>query len=104
MNRDQPSRLIDEPEPCFIRMKLIRNGPSVGARIFRRLGMLAGEINGQAADIYQIWHAGKFIDEVAFNILMTPPLLNPWIPVHVTDAGLAERVREAEEADYWWRP
>ena len=104
MNRDQPARRIDQPEPCFVRLKRFREGPFVGARIFRCLGMLMGEINGEIADIHEIWHAGELISEEQFNILMTPPLLNPWIPVHMTDAGLADRVREAEEADFWWRP
>jgi|ERR1700722_16240816 len=102
MNRDQKPRMMDEPEPCFIRMKLVRDGRYVGARIFYRLGMLAAEINGVIADPLQVWHAGEFIDEARYNILMADPPINPYLPVHVTDRGLAERVREAEEADYWW--
>lgn len=97
MNRDQPSRRMDEPQPCYVKLKRIRNGPYVGARIFLRLGMLAGEINGEVADVFEIWHAGELIDEERYNILMEPPLLNPWTPVYLSDAGLTDRAREAEE-------
>lgn len=104
MDRAQKPRLMDTPEPCFIRMKLIAKGPWIGARIFMRLGMLAGEINGVPADPIQIWHAGEFITEEQYAVMMEPPLLNPFIPVYVSDKGLSDAVKEAEEADYWWRP
>lgn len=104
MNRDQPARRIDEPEPCFVRMRLVAKGPWVGARIFIRLGMLAAEINGEPADPHQVWHAGEFIDETRYAILLEDPRINPYIPVFLSDAGLMDRMREADEADYWWRP
>ncbi len=102
MDRDQKPRIVDQPEPCFIRLKLVRGGPWCGARIFMRLGMLAAEINGVTADPDQVWHGGEFIDEHRYNLLMSDPPADPYRPVHVSDAGLAERVREAQDMDYWW--
>lgn len=102
MNRDQPARIVDQPEPCFIKMQMVKNGPFVGARIFMRLGMLAAEINGKPADPDRVWHAGELITEERYAILMEKPHPSPTTPVYVTDAGLADKVREAEEADYWW--
>lgn len=101
MDREQKSRVIDQPEPCFIRLKLVRGGPWVGARIFMRLGTMAAEINGKPADPMQVWHGGEFIDETRYNILMRDPPFDPYQPLFVTDAGLADRVREAQEADWW---
>ena len=101
MNRKQPPRRIDAPEPCFVRMKLIRHGRNVGARIYLRLGMLAAEINGKEADPHQVWHAGELIDEAAYLQLMESPLFDPFVPVFLSDAGVAERVKEAAEQDYW---
>lgn len=102
VDRTQKPRLVDCPEPCFVRMKLVRGGPSVGARIFHRLGMLAAEINGSPADPDQVWHAGDQIDESIYDLLMSDPPADPYRPLYVSDAGLAERIREAEEADFWW--
>jgi hypothetical protein len=101
MDRSQPSRRIDVPETCFIRLKLVSKGPWVGARIFMRLGMLAAEINGKPADPHQVWHAGEFITEERYALLLEDPPDNPYRPIHISDAGLAERVREQEEQDWW---
>ena len=102
MDREQRSRRIDEPEPCWVRMKLVRGGPWCGARIFTRLGMLAAEIDGKPADPHQVWHAGEFISEEQYALLIEDERRpNPWHPVNMSDAGLAERVREQEENDWW---
>lgn len=101
VDRSQPSRRVDEPECCFIRMQLVRGGVFVAARIFRRLGMLVGEINGAPADPDQIWHSGDFIDEACYDLMMQNPEPDPYRRVFMSDAGLAERVREQDEADYW---
>jgi|SRR5579859_5385917 len=102
VDRNQAPRVVDAPEPCFIRMRLVRNGVFVAARIFHRLGMLAGEINGQPADPMQIWHAGDFIDEAEYEQMMRNPEPNPYRQVFISAAGLADAIREAEERDYWW--
>lgn len=102
IDREQQPRIIDEPEECFVRMQLVPRGVYVAARIYRRLGMLTGEINGQAADIFQIWHAGNRIDRAAYDRMMENPEPNPYRQVHVSDAGLAERIYHADDYGWWW--
>lgn len=101
VDRDQRARIIDQPEPCFIRMQLVRNGVFVAARIFHRLGMLSGEINGKPADPMQIWHAGTFVTEDDYHRMMRHPEPDPYRVVHMSDAGLADAIRAQDEADYW---
>lgn len=102
MDRDQKSRVVDQPEPCFIRLRLVRGGPWVGARIFMRLGMLAAEINGVPSDPDRVWHGGELISEDRYDLLMSDPPADPYRrPTHVREAGLAERIREQEEMDWW---
>ncbi len=104
VDRNQPPRRIDEPAPCFIRMQLVRNGVFVAARIFYRLGMLCGEINGKDAPVEQVWVSGELITEAEFNDMMENPPTDPYRVVHISTAGLADRIREAEEMDArWWR-
>ncbi len=69
-NWSQPSRAIDAPEPGFFRMKLVRGGPWVPARIFTRLGHLAAEINGQPCDVDRVWNGGHFISEDDYRALV----------------------------------
>lgn len=102
VDRTQPARIIDEPQPCFVRLRVVTGGPWVAARIFNRLGMLCAEINGRHADPMQVWHGGDQITEEQYSRMMSGPRINEYIPVHVSDAGLADAVREADEADYWF--
>lgn len=97
---DQPSRRIDQPEPCFVRMRLVKNGPYVAARIYLRLGILAAEINGEPAEVDRVWTSGELIDEARHNELLTT-VIDPFQTVVVTRRGMADAIRKAEEADYW---
>lgn len=101
VNRDQRARVIDQPEPCFVRMQLVRHGVYVAARIFHRLGVLTAEINGSPADPFQVWHAGDFITAEEYRRMMQKPEPNPYRIVHISDAGLAKRIRDQNEADWW---
>lgn len=101
VSRDQPARIVDDPQPCFIRMQLVRNGVFVAARIFHRLGMLVGEINGKSADPLQIWHSGSFITQDEYELMMQHPEPGPYRVVHISTAGLADAIRQQNEADYW---
>jgi hypothetical protein len=101
MNRDQTPRDITNPQPCYIRMVLVKHGPPVAARIFHRLGMLAAEINGQSADVDRVWTSGELIDESTYNVMMRDPPPAPHIPVYVSSAGLMDQAREEEER-LWW--
>lgn len=70
MDRTQPPRIVDQPEPCFVRLRKPGDRAWYAARIYRCLGMLAGEINGTPADIYQIWHGGDQITKAEYDALL----------------------------------
>src|ERR1700694_493203 len=99
VDRSQTPRAVDCPEPCFVRLRIVQNGPFLAARIFHRLCMLCGEINCKPADIYQVWHGGDQITEEQYLRMMKEPEVNPYRQIHLSDAGLAERVREQAEQD-----
>jgi hypothetical protein len=81
VDRTQTPRLIDEPSPCFIRMRIVKGGPFVAARIFRRLGILCGEINGEDAPVERIWCSGDQITEDQYRALLIAPPENAHLPV-----------------------
>ena len=101
VDRQQPPRIVDQPEPCFVRLQLVRNGVFVAARIFNRLGTLAAEINGKPADPFQVWHGGDLITEEQYARMMETPEPDPYRRVHMSDAGLSERIRQQDEANWW---
>jgi hypothetical protein len=61
VNRNQPSRRVDVPEPCFVRLRTERHGGYLPARIFTRLGVLTAEIDGHEVDVEAVWTAGEII-------------------------------------------
>lgn len=70
--------MVDQPEPCWVRMRTERKGRWHAARIFRVLGMLDAEINGFPADPLQVWTSGDRISEDEYHALIraaseTPP-------------------------------
>lgn len=69
-DRRQPSRAVDSPVPCFIRLRTERHGPWLAARIYRALGMLCAEINGASADVYRVWASGDQISEKEYRVLL----------------------------------
>jgi hypothetical protein len=101
VDRQQKPRMIDQPEPCFVRLQLVRNGVFVAARIFHRFGVLSAEINGKPADPFQVWHGGDLITEEQYTLMMETPEANPYRRVFMSDAGLSERIKEQDEVDYW---
>jgi hypothetical protein len=68
-DRRQTPRRIDRPEPCFLKLRQTRHGPYVPARVFWRLGVLAAEIDGAAADVEQCWSSGDLISEREWRTL-----------------------------------
>jgi hypothetical protein len=77
-----PSRRIDRPEPGFFRMRLVRGGVFVGARIYRPCPMhpetcealdrwfdLEAEIDGEPADVLRVWESGDPITPAEFAYL-----------------------------------
>jgi len=99
--RDQPSRRIDQPEPGLFRMRLVKNGPFVAARIERKLGHLVATVNGVPADVDTVWTSGDFIDETMWNILAAEPPADPYRPLPISMRGIADRMREQDERDWW---
>jgi len=69
-DRHQPPRIVDRPEPCFVRMRVKRGGPWMAARIWSAFGMLMAEINGEPAAPERVWHSGDRIDEREYDMLL----------------------------------
>jgi hypothetical protein len=69
MNRRQPPRRIDEPEPCFVRMRLDRRTGWVPARITRTIAGLVADINGVSAPVDSVWTSGEMITEAQWRQL-----------------------------------
>ena len=101
VDRSQAPRRIDDPQPCFVRMQLVRQGVYVAAKIERRLGILFAEVNGMPADVDLVWTSGDFIDEAEYDEMMRNPEPNPYRQVFISAAGLADAIREQDEADWW---
>ena len=102
-------RRIDKPEPGFFKLKKARNGPWVGAIIFRpcpispfdgypldRHQPLEAEVNGKPAKVDRVWIAGKpipeweyrhLIDDRAYcrQFLPQAPEANPTKPVDLNE-------------------
>lgn len=70
VDRHQQPRAIDAPEPCFTRLRTTPHGPWLPARIYQRLGQLAGEIEGVPADVERVWTSGEIITEAEWRDLM----------------------------------
>jgi hypothetical protein len=100
-DRNQPARRIDAPEPCFLRLRLVRHGVWVPARIVSRMGILFAEISGATADVHDVWCSGDFITHDEYEAMMRNPEPDPYRVVHISTAGLAERVKQQDEADWW---
>lgn len=100
-------RPVDRPEPGFFRMKLIRGGPFVAARIGHDTAGWWAEIDGQryaphpdpahAEAVYRVWHGGHVIPEAEYQHLLavrgwaerempTHPVTHPREPID--DAAL----------------
>ena len=46
---EQPSRRVDQPEPCFVRLRLVNRGPYVAARISQPFGLWQVTVNGSSS-------------------------------------------------------
>ena len=70
VDRSQPTRLVDCPQPCFVRLRTERKGRWYAARIYHCLGMLLAEIDQRPASPDQVWHGGSLISEQEYNDLI----------------------------------
>lgn len=78
-------RAIASPEPGFFKVRLVRGGPWVAARIFRpcpievlvygewqaidRWPALAAEIDGESCPVDRVWLFGNTITQLEFEVL-----------------------------------
>lgn len=80
MNRHaEPPRAVDRPEPGHFRLRLVRGGPFVPARIAHDASGWWAEIDGrryaphpdpaQAEGVFRVWHGGRHIDEAEYRHL-----------------------------------
>lgn len=97
--RDEPSRRIDTPEPGYFRMRLVRKGPWVGARIYRSalFGDLRATINGHDVDVFDVWTSGERISEDDYNWLIAHPPADPYQQQHISTRGISDAMREESE-------
>lgn len=108
-DRDQPPRRVDKPEPGYFKIRLVKHGPWVGARIYNRLfisDIFAVFINGVEhpnphTSVWNVWHHGVFITKEEYERLINPPVLDPYTPHKPSFKGMANEIREAEERDFW---
>jgi len=70
VDRRQPPRRIDAPEPCWVRVRTERKGRYHGARIFHCMGILMAEIAGVPADPFHVWSSGDRISEKEYDALI----------------------------------
>jgi len=79
MTHEAP-RAIDKPEEGFFRLRLVRGGPYVPARIAHDETGWWAEIDGQryqphpdpthSEGVFRIWHGGRVIDEAEYRHML----------------------------------
>lgn len=70
------SRRVDEPRPGYFRMRLVRGGPYVAARIWQGKTGLLAHVNGAPTDLDRVWLFGHEIDLAEYQKLMGRVLVN----------------------------
>jgi hypothetical protein len=87
-------RRIDQPEPGFFKLRLVRKGPWVGARISQGMGLWSATINGQscgaphpdpfgAEGVSRIWETGTAITAAAYDALLASPPATPTLAINL---------------------
>jgi len=109
--RNEPARRIDQPEVGWFRMRLIKRGPYVAARISRPFGCYwQATINGKSspmsadpaeARVFDIWTWAEMISEGEYEALLKHAPADPYQPIHASKAGMADAISEQAERDYW---
>ena len=99
----EQTRRVDQPVPCLMRIRIVRNGPWCCARIVLRLGMLCAEVNGEPADVDHLWTSGEFVDETTWERLRDDPPTSPELPLLVSLRGLMNAAREDDERLWFLR-
>lgn len=115
--RNQPSRLVWPPSPGYYRLRLVRGGWEVPARLSFDDGLWTAEIDGVViapphadpvlAGADQIWHYGRPITELEYRLLHklkqivrctdpSHPAVNPHRPI---DPNRLRPLHPPERAD-----
>lgn len=71
----QPTRIIGQPRPGFFKMRLVRGGPYVAARIWQAGEALKAHINAFPADLDRVWEFGREIGADEYKRLMGSALV-----------------------------
>jgi hypothetical protein len=111
MTRQDEPRPIADPRPGYFKLRLVRRGPYVAARIACSWGFWTAEINGVlvrpsspdpvAAGVFDIWTWGEAVSVEEYSMLLGSPPGDPYQPVLVSRRGWAEAMREQEDLDWW---
>lgn len=89
----QDVRHVDEPQPGFFELRLVRGGPKVAGQIVLQDGRWHAVINGErqgepVADplcsraVMKLWHHARPIDEAAYRYLLAK---KDWAEQHQPD-------------------
>lgn len=82
MRNDERPRVVDQPEPGFFELRLVRGGPLVGARIIHEQGWWTAWIDGKlcgpadqdpvrAEGVCRIWNGARRIDRVLYDFRLS---------------------------------
>ena len=76
------TRIVDQPQPGFFKLRMVRGGPFVSALIYLpcmidpdfgfpldRARRLMALIDGKPADPFHVWNYGRMIDEAEYLYL-----------------------------------
>lgn len=85
-------RRIDQPEPGCFKMRLVRKGPWVGARITHGMGLWSAAIGGQpcgaphpdpfgAEGVSRVWETGTPITTAQYDALLASPPATPTLAI-----------------------
>lgn len=95
MNRhDEPSRAIADPQPGYFRVRQVKNGPFVAARIWFRFGIWGASINKvacgaedadptRADGVFRVWTTGTRITAPEYAELVRSPPTSPGLPINI---------------------
>jgi hypothetical protein len=86
-------RVVDQPKVGYFKLRLVKRGPWVGARIDQIDGKWVATIDGteqspghedpvEAKGVLKVWHAGQFISQPEYNYLVQ---LAAWAREHSPD-------------------
>lgn len=91
---NEPSRAIADPQPGWFKIRMVRKGPHVAARLYKHLGFWVAEINGVpcgdsnpdpaiADGVFRIWSTGTPITKAEYDALMHRPPSSPRLPIDI---------------------